>query len=242
MSEQTPQVPIPEVSQVPELLGNQAGHGRLVSKDVNDSKYPLRFTRSPGITERYWWTPAAYDQGNTSQCVAYSGVRYLESGPIRNARINFLELYRQCQELDEWEGSDYDGTSVRALFKAFKARGLIGEYRWATDADSVIDHVLTAGPVVMGTLWSDEMSNPTLKGYITITEGLDRTTSGHAWTIYGASKVRRNPDGTIGAARARNSWGPKWGPDKGSFWVTKNDLDTLIKMEGEAGVASEIRI
>lgn len=227
---------------LPEIIGSQVGQGRLLAKDNRDRKYLLpKIPQAKVITSRYWNTPPAYDQGYTSQCVAYAGVRYLASGPIMNRPLPFEELYRQCQDLDEWEGSDYDGTSVRALFKALKARGLVGEYRWAFECEPIIDHVLTHGPVVMGTTWTDEMANPTMWGYITLGD-LSDVAGGHAWTIIGVNRKRRNPDGTMGAARAVNSWGTGWGFDSGRFWVTFGDLDKLIKADGEACVATEIKI
>lgn len=222
------------------IIGDLTGHGRILSKDDRDLNHlmPLR-AEARGINERYWWSPPAYDQGATSQCVAYSGVRYLTSGPVRNKPIPFDELYRQCQELDEWEGSDYDGTSVRGLMKAFKARGLVSEYSWAFELAPVIDHLLTVGPVEMGTTWSDEMANPTIWGYVTLSD-IDESTGGHAWCIIGASRKRKNPDGTVGAVRAVNSWGTGWG-DRGRFWLTFHDLEKLIKADGEAAVATEIK-
>ncbi len=219
---------------------DRTGHGRRRSKDERDLKYLMPQRReATDIIERYWWSPRAYDQGATSQCVAYSGVRYLTSGPICNKPIPFEELYLECQRLDEWEGEDYDGTSVRALFKALKGRGLVSEYQWAFEVGPVIDHILTVGPVEMGTAWTDEMANPTLWGYVTL-GNLDEASGGHAWCIIGANRKKRNPDGTFGAVRAVNSWGTGWG-DNGRFWLTFNDLDKLIKFEGEAAVATEIR-
>lgn len=221
-----------------------AGLGRRACKDPDDQKYLLARQRRPvGVTHRYWWTPPVWDQGATSHCVAYSGVRYLMSGPVMNRAIPFEELYNQCQELDEWDGNDYDGTSVRALFKAFKARGIVGEYRWAFECAPVVDHLLRTGPVVLGTVWTEEMANPSpqVPGSLYLEFGeLDPDEGGHAWCATGVNLKRRNPDGTVGAVRGVNSWGTGWG-DQGRFWVTLDQLERLIKADGEACVATEIR-
>jgi C1A family cysteine protease len=38
-----------------------------------------------------------------------------------------------------------------------------------------------------------------------------------------------------------NSWGPGWGQN-GRAWITFKDLDRLIKAEGEAAVAMEMKL
>jgi len=215
---------------------SQIGIGRKFSPDPQDKKYTLPDAPNQ-IDRQFWSTPPAYDQGGSAHCVAYAGARYLASGPILNEPPPFETLYRECQELDEWPGNDYEGTSVRALFKVFKKRGLIDEYRWAFDATTVINHVLTSGPVVMGTVWNADMANPTLSGYITLGD-VNEISAGHAWCITGADRKKLNPDGTTGALRAFNSMGDQWG-DRGMFWVTFGDLDKLIKASGEACVAKQ---
>lgn len=216
------------------------GLGRLVAKDERDRAHVMpRRAAANAVTSRYWYTPAAFDQGSTSQCVAYAGVRYLVSAPVYNARLDFRALYKACQTVDEFPGENYEGTTVRALFKTFQARGLVSGYQWALDAEPVIDHLLTAGPVVMGTAWTDAMANIGADGYVTV-GSIGVNGGGHAWCAIGANRKRRNPDGTIGAVRAVNSWGIGWG-DKGRFWCSLADIDRLIKADGEACVAKEIK-
>lgn len=219
------------------------GLGRRVStRDAPNESYALsRRAHAAGVVQKHWSTPAPFDQGATSQCVAYAGVRYLVSGPVRNLPVNFEALYRECLRNDEWEGEDVEGgTSVGALFKVLKARGVVSEYRWGFDAETVVDHLLTKGPVVMGTLWSDEMANVGSDGYLTV-GNLARARDGHSWCATGANRRRRNPDRSWGAVRSPNSWGPRWG-DGGRFWVSFGDLDKLIKADGEACVAMEVKL
>jgi hypothetical protein len=148
-------------------------------------------------------------------------------------------LYRECQLVDEWPGEDYDGTSVRALFKVLQRVGIVSEYRWAFECEAVIDHVLMHGPVVMGTSWHNDMFDPDRWGYIQPTGEI---MGGHAWLIIGAARDRKNPDGSKGAVRMVNSWGPNWGRQQGRAWITFEHLDHLIKDYGEACTATELRL
>lgn len=171
-------------------------------------------------------------------CVAYSGNRYLESSPVRNKPYAFTWLYRQCQMVDEWPGEDYDGTSVRALFKVLKREGLVSAYQWAFTVEPVIDHLLEIGPVVMGTNWYMDMMDPDRWGYLQPT---GQSAGGHAWAIVGVSKTKVNPDGSFGAVRMVNSWGPNWGRDAGRAWITFKDLGKLIDEDGEAAIGVEMQ-
>src|SRR4051812_19721954 len=94
------------------------GLGRRVAKDPRDKLYPLKVAQpARGVTSKTWYVRGVLEQGATSQCVAYSGTKYLDAAPIRNKPpMTPAQLYHNCQLVDEWSGEDYDGTSVRALF------------------------------------------------------------------------------------------------------------------------------
>jgi hypothetical protein len=216
------------------------GLGRRQAEDPRDKGYALKAPR-PELSRRsmHWiMSGPCDDQGGTSQCVAYSGVHWLRSFPVLNKRLNQADLYKDCQRNDEWAGEDYDGTSVRALFKVLKQRGLVSEYRWAWDAETCVNHLLTTGPMVVGTEWTMEMARGTDRfGYIA-PDG--EVVGGHAYLLIGASRDKKNPDGTIGAVRIVNSWGPKWG-QKGRAWLSVPDLRRLLERDGEACTATEIK-
>ena len=213
-------------------MTREYGLGRIAAPDARDRKFMLqRPAEAAGIEHRYWITRgAAYDQGSTSQCVAYSWVRWLTTNPIVNNPLPFAELYNECQRNDEWDGEDYDGTSVRAGAKALRSRGLVSEYRWAFDGETVVAHVLAREPVVLGTDWYWGMFDTDSKGFIH-PEG--SVVGGHAYTVIGASRTKK-------AVRIINSWGPGWG-QKGRAWLSFEHLDKLIKASGEACVAIETR-
>jgi C1A family cysteine protease len=215
-----------------------AGLGRLRMPDDRDRAHLIP-RRATNVIRKTWVTPPAWDQGATSMCVAYGTNRFLASSPIRNKTFDFMWLYKEAQKLDQWPGENYDGTSVRAAFKVLQREKLVSGYQWAFEVEPVIEHVLTVGPVVMGTSWDDSMSNPGRGGYIGPGPNFAASTEGHCWTIIGADRKRINPDKSFGAVRMVNSWGTGWG-EAGRAWITFRDLDTLIKQDGEAAVATEV--
>lgn len=215
-----------------------AGLGRLRSPDPRDCEYLMPRAAMPTAIRKHWHSPGVMDQGATSQCVAYSGIKYLTSGPIVN-RPAFTPdaLYRQCQLGDEWPGTAYEGTSVRACFKTFRALGYVSAYLWAFEAGPVISHLLTRGPVVMGTTWTVDMSMPDDRGFISFT---GQSLGGHAYLLTGVDRAKLCPDGSRGAVRMVNSWGRGWA-DGGRAFISFADLQRLIEDYGEACVASEVR-
>lgn len=215
--------------------------GRLLAKDPDDKKFLLKKQRKIDVpNSRIWFSNDHLDQGNTSECVGHGTRSYLNAGPVRNLTgPDQHELYHMAQDFDEWEGNDYEGTSVRGAFKALKKLGFVNEYRWAFDADTVVQHVLTVGPVVMGTSWYTDMFTPDRWGYLDVKGSI---AGGHCWLILGVDRFKRRPGtNVVGAARCLNSWGPGWG-QKSRFWLTLQDLDRLIQEDGEACVAPELKL
>lgn len=222
------------------------GFGRLVKPDPRDLKYLVKPPRlaallAKEITVKHWMVGKVLDQGNTPQCVAYSGKQFLATGPVKNAleKAGFTpeQLYRQCQDVDEWPGSSYDGTSVRALFQVLQRIGFVSEYNWAFSNDVVASWVLTQGPMVVGTDWLEGMQQTDEKGFIRATGA---PVGGHAWLIKGTDTRKVCPDGSIGAHRMVNSWGPGWG-ERGYAWISYADFAKLLDRWGEAATAKELR-
>lgn len=103
-------------------------------------------------------------------------------------------------------GNSYDGTSVRALFKVLQSKGYIESYSWAFNINDVVTHLLSKGPVVLGTDWYNSMFETDESNFMQIfaSSGL---AGGHAYMIKGANTKKICPDGSLGAIRVINSWG-----------------------------------
>lgn len=213
------------------------GLGRMPSEDEKDKFFLMRSLleqkEAPERTYRYWNANGWWgDQGSLPHCVGYSWTHWIEDGPITHKGpapiINPSVLYKEAQRVDEWAGENYDGTSVRAGAKALQSRGLITNYLWAWDVNTVAQAILTTGPVVVGTNWYNQMFYPDQYGKIYI---YGRSVGGHAYLLNGVNTKTR-------MFRIKNSWGQNWGR-KGHAFISFDDMQRLIDEQGEACLAVE---
>ena len=217
------------------------GMGRLVEKDERNRGYALTPPAVIKAKRRYWFGSTVLDQGATPECVGYAGFGWLLSGPVINKPTTFTphDLYKWAQERDETPGTNYEGTSTLGLMKALKDKGYISGYNWAFDAITLVNWILSKGPVLVGTNFTQDMANPdTHTAFMTYT---GQNLGGHEWRIVGADLDKVCSDGTRGAVRMINSWGKSWA-DGGRAWISIADLDKLIKDDGEAVTATEIKL
>lgn len=215
------------------------GLGRIVIKDENDSKFPMKSLLPKELSTRNsrhwssngWWG----NQEQTSQCVGYSWAHWLEDGPVTQKGkapiVKPLDIYTEAQKIDEWVGESYDGTSVRAGAKVLQDKGFIESYVWAWDVPTIVQAVLEKGPVVVGTEWTYDMFNPDIDtGIITAT---GNAAGGHAYLINGVNVKRK-------FFRIKNSWGRAWG-NRGHAYISFDDMAMLMSKQGEACLAIEVK-
>lgn len=209
----------------------------MESKDERDLSFPMR-TLLPFTTDKKfkYWNPSGWwgDQGNYPHCVGYAWAHFIDDGPIvhkkEGAEIDPVLIYTEAQKIDEWEGENYAGTSVRAGAKVLQGMGHIGMYTWAFDLETLVNAVLTTSPVVVGTNWYRGMFYPNGEGIIKPNGQLD---GGHAYLINGVNVNKA-------MFRIKNSWSKKWGK-KGHAYISFDDFDKLLQQDGEACLAFEIK-
>jgi hypothetical protein len=213
--------------------------GRVYSFDARDNKYLIanspfystsKTKRIQYWDDEQWWG----NQGNTSECVAYSWIHWLEDGPVYQPTspqpiLNPNTVYKAAQKIDEWPGENYNGTSIRAGAKILQQQGFIQNYYWTRDVNVLANTILNTGPVVVGTYWYSNMMRPNLRTGLMSATG--RILGAHAYVINGVDLNRR-------LFRIKNSWGRKWGLN-GRAFISFTDMSRLMRMQGEVCLAIE---
>ncbi len=190
-----------------------------------------------------WKTGTVLDQGQEGSCVGHGWAAELIGSP-RPHKVDAatghryaVDIYRRAQLIDEWEGENYDGTSVLAGAKVVRERGFIDQYRWAFNVEDVKDAVITQGPVVIGIPWYEDMYDTRESGLVEVGGPI---VGGHCLTIVGYHPgMRINGEGwneRHKVFRWRNSWGPDYGLN-GDGLIRYEDLRDLLQDNGEACVS-----
>lgn len=213
--------------------------------DDRSKGYSIRPVIGPTKQKRpatFWSEGTVLDQGSEGACVGFGWMAEVLAKPAQpdeqpsedlgNSLAQFY--YKEAQKIDEWEGEDYEGTSVLAGAKVMKRYGLISEYRWCFNIDDIIDAICSAGPVVIGVPWYESM-------YVTNRDGLVNVSGdkvgGHCIVLtgYDPAKIFGNGRQTVEVFRWRNSWGNDYGLN-GSGYIRVSDLRKLFEEGGEACV------
>lgn len=215
-----------------ETLGRK-GLGRLPAADERDANFRMAAPPRALPAYKYYSTGPILDQGPYPYCVGFAWRQWLASSPLKTTTGPAPQtIYAEAQEVDEWPGNAYPGTSVRAGAKVLQARGHIANYLWAWDVPTIKTWILSGqGTVVVGTLWYEGMFDVDGDGFV---HPMGPEAGGHAYLLAGYSSDRD-------AFRIVNSWGRSWG-ESGRAWISSIDMATLISRDGEAATAVEQRI
>lgn len=194
--------------------------------DERSRRFPVRAI-APDAPRGYSWScPVWLDQGREGACVGFGWAHRRAARPAARAGVSeadAFDLYHRAQQLDEWEGEAYEGSSVLAGAKAALERGWIVAYHWAFSEPELAAGVSRRGPAVLGLPWYEGMFEPDAAGFLRPTGQL---AGGHCILDRGLS-LRR------GAHRVHNSWGLGWG-ENGEAWISRADMAALLAQDGEA--------
>lgn len=199
---------------------------RRVEFDPRSRSFPIAETipRLAKPRSYTWKVPIQLDQGSEGACVGFAVSHEAAARPVEVKGVTnevARGVYHLAQTLDQWDGENYDGTSVLAGMKAGQQRNWYTEYRWAFGLEDVLLAIGYRGPVVLGLDWFEGMMQTDAAGFLRPTGNV---VGGHA-ILANRVNVREKFVGL------HNSWG---GDVNGK--LTFDDLDMLLHRQGEAAI------
>lgn len=200
----------------------------------------LTIFERPDWKRSVWWTGGpVLDQGSEGACVGFACAGEAAASPMRVRNVTDdtgRSVYHRAKEIDEWEGVDYDGTSVRAGALVMRERKLIKAFNWGKTVDEILLALQTpasegGGPVVIGCEWREEMYETDSNGGVSI--GGD-VVGGHAILITGYSPSYHGKR----RFRWRNSWSKSYGKAGNGYPTVEQVGEVVFGAGGEACVFS----
>jgi hypothetical protein len=215
--------------------------GRLRQHDPRSRDYPARgvlYREDAPLRSHTWVCDLVLDQGQTPHCVgdAFTAELAADPKPVRGLSQRFADaLYNRAQQLDEWPGEAYEGTSGLGGARACCERGYYSEYRWAFGADDALQALSQHGPIVVGIPWLEGMFDPRPSGLLEV-DGAEA--GGHEILARGnLLRARLKGEGSkpLHVVRFRQSWGTSWGA-AGDCYMRADDFARLLGMGGDVVV------
>ena len=206
--------------------------------DERSRNFPIRGVIRKAVKRknRLWQVGPILDQGSEGACVGFGWTAEALASPVR-VDLNRIKtrapkepnkfaqyVYAFAKTIDEYEGVDYEGTSVLAGAKSMQTFRLLKEYRWAFSMDEIIDGIIAKGPVVLGIPWYDSMYEAP-NGILKVS---GEQVGGHCILAVGYKVYPGGEDAVI----LQNSWGKDWGVN-GLAEIKVSELAKLVA-EGEA--------
>lgn len=228
--------------------------GRLHAPDERDRRFllmdhPVAQAVVKVVAKTWAFFSKPLDQGNTGTCVGFGWKHRLMALPVerpKDAKPSAFDIYDAAILVDEFPDNDHDtdrqmGTSVRAGAKVLQAMGLLTEYSWITSAEEAARWIggkdasgqYVGGPVVIGVNWYDSMFQTDPEGILEVS---GQVAGGHCVCINRYLPGR----GLFGGIQ---NWALPWGiHGSGHFYLKAEDLDRLLKEDGEGCTPTESRI
>ena len=212
----------------------QYGLGRLQSpfdaRDWNLADFiPLSMPAAMPL-DVYWDFPSkSLNQKNTPHCVGFSMAAFGINSPVNTMYTNQdgHDFYYKCKIIDGRPGVE-EGTYVRSGAKVLQNVGRIDNYAFARDITAIRWWLTYRGPLIVGTLWTEEMFLPDKDNVISIGGNV---VGGHAYLL---KEIKGGKYFGF-----QNSWGEDWG-ENGKAYISIEDFELLFKYNGEAMTAVEL--
>lgn len=210
--------------------------GRIPSKfDHRDYKLtdfmPKGLRKLSTITSRKWdFLSDPLNQEATNHCVGFSMANFGINLPVQKNYTNQEghAFYYMCKEIDG-EPENEDGSYIRSAATVLRNRGNIQGYAFAQDIGEIKWWLLNRGPMIVGTIWTENMFEPDAISYTITPSG--EVVGGHAYLLN-----EWTADNYIGI---QNSWGIYWG-NNGKGYISKDDFAKIFLRGGEAIAAVEL--
>jgi hypothetical protein len=209
----------------------------LDRKDPRSRAFAVRTLVPAEPTKPIWWAGGfVLDQGPEGSCAGHAVTAEFLASPVRGKVASpekghelAVAVYDRAKVLDEFPGTDYDGTSINAVMKVGRERGWWDSYHWAFGLADV-RRALLLGPVVIGVNAYESMYDTVGRDAELVVKG--EQIGGHALLVTGWSPRF----GSLGETfRIRNSWGAAWGKG-GNCYARAGTLERLLGEQGEAAV------
>jgi hypothetical protein len=206
-----------------ELLG-----ARLDNKDERSRGFQAQAAPSiHTIMHRHYPRPLHQWLGS---CTGHSAAQALNTVRLHKRRWPYktdadaMDFYTWATQHDIYPGQmpeEDTGSSILAAAQAVRSFDQIDRFNWAFGYDHMLG-ALMLDPVVVGTIWPDNMFEPDSRGFLDVSGRVD---SAHAYLILGYSL--RGDYFTM-----LNSWG-RWGRN-GRAKIPGPKMRYLLEADGEA--------
>ena len=214
----------------------QFGMGRLPSpfdaRDYTLGDFIPKLTMRI-VTNKLWefLEPEPLNQESTPHCVGFSMANFMINLPTYNKKTNEdgHRFYYLCK-VQDGDPEAEDGSNLRSACKVLKNLKRINGYAFASNIAQVKYWLLNKGPLIAGTVWTEDMFKP---DYNNIIHPTGTVAGGHAYLLNEWTK-----DGYIGI---QNSWGNLWGKS-GKAYIKDTDFAELLRQGGEALASVELPI
>jgi hypothetical protein len=213
--------------------------GRVVEHDERSRNYAFTLTQPTHTTVNWTTSAPVLDQGDVGSCTGNAMAQLLDTDHFTGTGLggkyldetDALTLYELATRLDHMPG-EYPptdrGSSGVAVAKAAEKLSYITRYEHCFGWPH-FQAAIETQPVIVGTLWTQQMMTPGPDGLVTVGELSDQTVmGGHEYLCRGINYETQR-------ITFRNSWGAGWG-DQGEFAISFTDFETLLACEGDVTV------